>query len=318
MKHILLSLLISSFVHAEWEAMPPMPEAAGGFAAGCVKGKIIVAGGTNWAEGTKHWLDTVWVFDPAEKKWSAGPMLPNAIAYAAFVSDGEQLFIAGGADGKAGRKEVLAVDAEMRFKKIGELGQAVVFGAAALQNEALQVFGGSPDPDDWSKMGTALVTINTASGAVTNQEGLKLDHGLGLSAVFTSGERLLSFTGAWFDAQQQVHNADAAYAHEKQHWTTLKSYPLPARGVMGVAIDDSHIYLGGGYGTDEQGFLSQAYVYDVKANRYTPAPPLPFAATTCLVKCGEHVYVIGGEDQKKHRTALAYRILARQLLEPTK
>jgi N-acetylneuraminic acid mutarotase len=79
-------------------------------------------------------------------------------------------------------------------------------------------------------------------------------------------------------------------------------------------LDERRIFVAGGYGDEEGGFLSTSYIYDASTNEYQPAAPLPIAAATCIVRCGEYVYVLGGEDQKKHRTAECFRILTSELL----
>ena len=302
---------------ADWESLPPLPEPAAGFMAGMVKGKIIVAGGTNWRDGTKRWLDTVWVFDPATSQWSHGPKLPHSLAYAGCASDGTRLYFAGGADGRQGRKEVHALDAGLKLTHIADLPQPVVFGGACLCDGKLCVFGGTPDPDDWSKGGNQLQRVNLAAGTTTALASLKqFDHAIGIPVVIAAKNSLLTFTGAWTDAEAQAHNAAAAFQHDltTDTWRTLAPYPEAIRGVAGIMLDEQHVYLAGGYGTDAEGFIARAYLYDLRTNQYTPAKPLPLAINTTLVKGGEFIYLLGGEDQMKHRSAACYRIRVSELL----
>ncbi|MFA6543309.1 MAG: hypothetical protein WCS99_02715 [Limisphaerales bacterium] len=297
---------------ASWESLPPLPEPNGGCMAGCAGGKIVVAGGTNWRDGVKRWLDTVWLFDPAINQWRTGPALPHPLAYAAFASDGARLYFAGGADGRQGRKETYAIDEHFKLTHHGDLPQPVVFGGGAIRDGRLNLLGGTPDPDDWSKVTANLQAVNLADGKSSPLPPLSgLSHGIGIPAVAVAGGVLYTFTGAWLDpANQQVHNLSDAFAHNGtgNSWRRLAPYPKSARGVSAVALDERHIYLAGGYGTDEEGFLTTAFVYDVRKNQYQPATPLPFAACTCLVECGGFVYALGGEDKKKHRTAACFRI----------
>src|SRR4051812_33088890 len=102
-------------LQADWEPVAPLPEPNGGFVAGCVDGKIVIAGGTNWKDDTKRWLDEVHLFDPSSNHWTTGPKLPHSLAYAACASDGTKLFFAGGADGTVGRKEVYSLDANLKL-----------------------------------------------------------------------------------------------------------------------------------------------------------------------------------------------------------
>src|SRR5688500_9107294 len=95
----LIALMHVTSLQADWEPVAPLPQPNGGFMAGCVGGKIIIAGGTNWKDDTKQWLDELHAFDPATNTWSAGGKLPHPLAYAACASDGSKLYFAGGADG---------------------------------------------------------------------------------------------------------------------------------------------------------------------------------------------------------------------------
>jgi N-acetylneuraminic acid mutarotase len=319
MKRKLLTLLLSlatllhtTVARAQWEPIAPLPEPNGGFVAGCVEGKIIIAGGTNWRDDAKHWLDKVWIFDPATGHWDAAPSLSHPLAYAACGSDGKRLYFAGGADGKQARREIGALDAGGIYTAIGELPRGVAFHAGAIHEGRLYVIGGTSNPDDWSKATAEGRAINLRDGKSAPLASLeKLSHGLGIPATAMAGGKFHVFTGAWLDAaSQQVHNLSDAFAYDpaRNQWQTLTRYPKTARGVAAVALDDHRILLAGGYGTDAEGFLSAAFIYDAATNRYTTAPALPFSATTCLVKCGASVYALGGEDVKKHRSAQCFRI----------
>ena len=300
-----------------WETLPPLPEPAAGFAAGCVNGKIVIAGGTNWRSGVKRWLGHVWLFDPATGRWTVGPALPHAVAYAAFVSDGTRLYFAGGGDGKQGRREVYALDDALKLTRLGALSQPVVFGGGALRDGHLLVFGGTPDPDDWTKGSNRLDAIPLTTGATTPLAALQaVPNAIGLPAVAAMGSRFYIFTGAWMDANKQAHNATAAFQHDaaSNTWTPLADYPEAIRGVAAVSLDEHRIYLAGGYSSVSTGFVAKAWIYHLRTDRYSPATPLPLAVCTTFVKSGEFIFLLGGEHQMRHRSAACWRIRIRDLL----
>jgi N-acetylneuraminic acid mutarotase len=302
-----------------WESIAPLPEPNAGFAAGWLNGKLVIAGGTNWPEGVKRWLDKTWVYDPRANQWTPGPSLPQPLAYGAWGSDGQRLWIAGGADGKMARNEVLVLTKDDRWKQVGTLNQKVAFTGGAFVEGKLWAYGGTPDPDDWQQVTTALSSVS-ASGKASEESPLRREGvGIGLPAVVGLGGKLYAFTGAWMSAENgQVQNSAEAVAYDvtSKTWTKLAPYPVSARGVAAVALDDQHVYLAGGYGTDEQGFLDAAWIYDVRTQQYRKALPLPIKALMCLVKGGDgFIYGLGGEDQKKHRSAACFRIPVAALLK---
>jgi len=313
----LIMLLGASTTRAQWQPIAPLPEPNGGFAAGCVEGKIVIAGGTNWRDGIKRWLDKTWCYDPTTDHWSAGPALPHAVAYAACGSDGARLYLAGGADGKQALKEIWALDAKMTLSKVGLLPKLIAFPGGAVRDGILYVLGGTPDADDWSKASRDLIAVNLANGqTILLPEWSGLSHGLGIPAMAVLGSRLHAFTGAWLDpSDQQVKNLSEAFAYDaaKISWQATVPFPRAMRGVAAVALDDHRVYLAGGYGADEEGFLAQAWIYHQESNAYSQATALPLAICTTLVKCGDFIYALGGEDQKKHRTVQCFKISVHSL-----
>jgi len=315
-----MSILHGTFAIAQWETVAPLPEGNGGFLAGCVGGKIIVAGGTNWSNDVKHWLDKVWIYDPAANQWSAGPSLPHSLAYAAFASDGTHLYFAGGADGKKARDEVYVLGTDLKLREIGRLPHPIAFASGAPHDGKFHVLGGTPDMDDWTKATADSQVVSTQSGKISTLSPLNaLGHGFGIPAVVTLDDKMFVFTGAW----QATSNSEAlniaegfSYDFAKGQWHAIRSYPKAVRGLAAVALDEHRVYLAGGYGTDAEGFLSEAFIYHTDTDRYTPAPPIPSSNCTTLVQCGGWVYVLGGEDKKKHRTAQCFRVSVQALTSP--
>ena len=85
---------------AEWEPMPPLPEANGGFIGGALGEDLVIAGGTNWRDGTKHWLDGIFVFETSRKAWREAGRLTVPCAYAASGTSDGRLYFTGGSGGE--------------------------------------------------------------------------------------------------------------------------------------------------------------------------------------------------------------------------
>ena len=81
-------------------------------------------------------------------------------------------------------------------------------------------------------------------------------------------------------------------------------------------LDNHRILIAGGYGGDSRDFLAVAYIYDTRQDSYTKTMDLPIAGMVGLVRAGDYVYCVGGEDKSpQHRTALCARVKVTELLK---
>lgn len=90
-----------------WDAIAPLPQGAGGIAAGVVKGRIVVFGG-EWfpvdrTPGGGVYAQT-WVYDPKRDRWDAGAPMRTPRHGLAAVTVGDTVFAIGGAK-KVGAQE---------------------------------------------------------------------------------------------------------------------------------------------------------------------------------------------------------------------
>ncbi|HSI63400.1 MAG TPA: kelch repeat-containing protein [Candidatus Saccharimonadia bacterium] len=306
---------------AEWEPIAPLPVPNGGFAAGAVQGQIIIAGGTTWKEDVKVWLDDVWVYDAGDNQWKPLGKLPNPLAYGVAAEVGDGLLIAGGFDGARGRTEVVKIDADKkisttphRLLEATSLGVGGVLGTGAQEN--LIVFGGSPDPGKLDAVITLGQRVLLGEGKTAHVPGDRMPHFF-ISAAATCGDGLYVFTSARATSTTTVENLSDAWVFRdgENAWAPIRPYPMAWRGVTALRLDDTHIYLAGGYGGDPESFRSAAFVYDTKKNMYGLGKSLPIAAMVGLVSDGMFVYCLGGEDAKKHRTDKCWRIPVAELLK---
>src|SRR3954470_13846261 len=83
MKSSLLAALCltTAFNLRAWETLPSMPEPNSGFVVGATHGMVVVAGGTNWEGGQKHWLANVHMFNPQKMLWTTPYMLESPMGY---------------------------------------------------------------------------------------------------------------------------------------------------------------------------------------------------------------------------------------------
>lgn len=286
-KRLFLSLMLVSSAHAQWEKLPPLPEPNGGFVCGHEKGQIIVVGGTNWKDGKKHWLSQKHLFEPATNTWSTDSTFDVAVAYAVPMQSDRGFSFMGGFDGT-----------KARDPNIGVL--AAGGGGPGFR----VVVGGTNDPANIS--GVTNKTWRFGKGRYLMADYPDKPFAVAASAV--AGCELLVFGGMNYDAGSKLPvNTDAAYAFRPSTntWRALQRLTRANRGLSAVALDDTHVYLAGGY-TDD--FTADAAIYDVKADSYRAAPSLPYAGMVGLVNLDGFVYCLGGEDKKQSRTDKCYRI----------
>ena len=323
----LTSLLLSTATHAaEWEALPPLPAPNGGCLAGVQENKIVIVGGTHWEGGFKNWLKEVHVFDTATRKWTTLEGAADApLAYGLEVQartpqrEGVPHFgFLGGTDGTQAVKAVGTVrNGKVQLAPMPNLpaGLVLMAGGVFEDQQLVVIAGGMDDPGNLAgvRRETHLIVRDVVKRAA-DYPGKPF----AVAASAVVGDELLVFGGMNHDATTQMPvNTDAAYAYSpaKDAWRPLKPLVRPNRGLSAVVLNEQHVYIAGGY-TDD--FTADAVVYDVKNDTYTSAPPLPLAAMVKLIRCGDFIYCLGGEDKKQSRTDKCFRISVGQLLMPSR
>ena len=303
-----------------WQRLATLPEPNAAFACGRVEGKIVVMGGTNWANGRKNWLKTVHAFDLEKLEWSTLAPLPQPLAYPVVGDKGGGMLAAGGTTGEAPFTGVIVAE---KFPAVIQLGTGVatpsVLCAGGMIGDKLIFVGGTDSAVNLAGFRRDAFAWDARTG---EQHPLPAYPGpaFGIGTGVAAGDELLVFGGCRFDASsgQVVNLTEArAFSVRRNEWRALKPMPQAVRGIAAVRLDDRHFYLGGGCRNDPEGFTDAAFVYDLVEDRYTPAPPLPYrAALLGLVLDGEYVYCIAGEPAGQHRTDAVYRIRRAELLGP--
>lgn len=319
---LLLPLAAMTHLHAAWEKLPPLPEPNGGFICGAFGEGIVIAGGTNWQDGAKRWLDRIWIFEPGRNAWRAGGRLPSPVGYAAFGQTPDGLWFAGGSSGTQTHAALSLLDDKFAVKHIAALAPRFVYGASALLGGKLYVIGGSQEQDQ-AKLGTmtnACFAIGLNSGRTTRLADLPVPAFVS-GAAAACGRRLFVFGGARWDAGAGAQaNLSGAFAFTptENRWQELQPLPSPNRGLTALALDERHILIAGGYKNDAEEFTDEAFIFATARGEYLPAKPLPYRALVALVKSGGFIYCLGGEDRKKQRTDACFRIRVEELQPSTK
>jgi N-acetylneuraminic acid mutarotase len=300
-----------------WERRAHLPTGNGGFLAGVIDGVIVIAGGTTWQGDTKRWLDEIWAYDQSGDAWRAAGRLPGPVAYPVSGYEGGCLWWEGGSGGGAALNGLWRLGPGLRPERMAATSGSRVYGAGGVLGGRLLVVGGTDDQAALDRVGAKFRAIDLPTGAVTDLPAYP-ESSLTTAAAVGLSEGLWVFGGArWDAAAKTVVNHAAAHVFDGRtgRWRALPPLPHATRGLAAVALDEKTILLAGGYRNEVVEFVADAFLFDVEREVYTPAPPLPYAAMVTLVRAGDWLYCLGGEDRKRHRTDAVHRVLWRGWLE---
>jgi hypothetical protein len=304
---------------AGWEPIPALPQPNGGFALGVLGRSIVVVGGCNWQEGRKNWLDVIWAFDPSTQKWEQRGKLPHPLAYAVASEWRGDLIIAGGTDGTSPQKDVWRLNRSLQPTRIAGLNKDRVLAVGGVLDDRLLILGGGADLATFSTFNKDGEQMHLKHPQVS---GLRSpgDGALGLAASLSLGGRWFIFGGLTPAQTNDIANVSTAWAFDpaKALWRSLHPYPFAVRGAFAVSLDDHHILIGGGYGGPADDFTAAAFIYNTERDAYTSTTDLPTAGLVGLVRAGDFVYCLGGEDKPRHRTDACFRIARAALLKSAK
>jgi hypothetical protein len=310
-----LGSLHSSPAQVIWESLGALPEPIGGGACAVVGDRIIMAGGTNWPGGQKIWVRKVRVFDVATSTWSDVGDMPLPRAYGVHGVWNGALVVAGGSDGTQTHRDL------WRFPNAADgdppkSGVPQVYAGGGILGVELILAGGGPDANDLGGLESTVTALNLETGLARQLPPMP-GAASGILGSAVCGGRLCLFGGARWDAETKavVNLAlTRVFSGQTGGWKLGAAFPHEARGLNAVALDDRHVYVGGGFRTSPEGFSDEAFVYDVERDHFAPAARLPLAGMTSLVIHGDSVYCLGGEDRKQHRSDGFWRAARRDIL----
>lgn len=305
-----------------WETLPSLPQPDGGAICSRLGEEIVVAGGTNWPSDVKNWIDHIWAYHPKTKTWREAGRLPFRVAYAVQGIANGDLYFAGGSDGTKTHTSLQkialpqSVLSALQTKTVAPIEPNLVYASAEIIGNELFCIGGAADAAKLETISNACVAIDLLSGKSRKIASLPIP-GFAIGTAVACAGKLYVFGGAhWSAADQTVSNLSETciYSPKTDRWEKTTPHPFHVRGAAAVTLDAKHIYVAGGYKSEPEGFTAEAFIFNVESLTFQQAPPLPIQAGTSLVLCDGFVYCIGGEDRKKHRSDLFWRIPAPDLL----
>jgi len=308
MVQALVLMLLACSVRAEmtfdWRSGPDLPSARDHLGCGTVDGLFVVAGGAYWQNEKKHYSADTIAFSPRTGKWIRLPFLPVAGAYGASAVINDQLIIAGGANESGTLSSCVRLargNGSFRWERLPDPPSPLFGAKGAVIGNAFYVVGGAPGMDE-PGIRAARPSLLRLRDCVWEEcpmpEGFAPRVG---AAVASCGGKLFVFGGYGVRPDGTLGNFGDAWRFDGARWTRLSDMPVPARWTTALALDSRHIGLFGGYGG---GFLDKVFVYDTQTDTYSPSAPLPLpVATLAGGVANGTVYLAGGEDLQRHRSA---------------
>lgn len=311
-----------------WSRLPDLPQALGGQMAGVHNGVLLVAGGSYfetppWAGGLKLWVDTVYVLTAPDAFWQTFH-LPVSMGYAASASAPEGLFLLGGGDSAANRREVLrlrwngsSVDAE----PVAPLPVPLANGGAGYLRGKAYVVGGQESPTA-ATASAALYSLEVAQPDSTwRREAPLPGSGRILPAVAVVGDHLYVASGASLRPDSagkpaRTYLRDAWRFHPDTGWEPLPKLPRATVAASAHGLGSRFLVFGGDDGRyaaqpdlreRHPGFPRDVLAFDTQSLAWQVLPEMPagLVTTTATLWQGQ-VIIPGGEDRPAHRSAAVY------------
>jgi hypothetical protein len=298
-----------------WRECAPLPVGLAGFlAVATEQGTIRVAGGTRWEDNRKIVERTSLTYTLSSGEWRRDEApLPRPFSFGAGAALTEGIVLLGGDDGTQTRDDGFGMDGA-RFDAL-RLPWPLAYAGSARMEHRIFILGGTRDTRVLSRMQADLLRLDLRSGesaVVSRHPAGPLIH----PACVVVGSDLYAFGGAtWHAGRGELANLRAAmrYSPVRDEWQSLESLPQALRAAAVVALDDRHVLLVGGF--SDRGITVDCLIYDVAADRFRRGPALPRPLMLAgAVRHGQEVFVLGGEDAPRSRSAAMYSMEIEPLL----
>lgn len=306
----LLASIASLEAVESWQRLADLPEPNGGMALVATPEGLRVLGGTDWKAGEKIWYDQIWDWSAQRNQWRSVGRLPAPWAYGAALETSKGVLVLGGNDQRGAVLDTWLLNSQGKSQQatIGFPGGST--SAAVRWKDAWIVFARN-QPDAQTGLSGSAWIFRQGQWQVLEP----LPSGAWISpALAVVGDQLLVAAGARWGAFGGVTNANEvwSYSLEQRSWRKMGTLPLYVRGMTAWTIDAQTVYLAGGYeqapGTTVGSFSKRGFLLSLANETVVPSLDLPYAGMVHGASNESHLFVVGGEDQMRHRSSAVYRI----------
>ncbi|MBO7237124.1 MAG: sodium/solute symporter [Kiritimatiellae bacterium] len=246
------SSLLASPVAFDWKPGETAPfKAARSFHGFLPDGSFLVAGGSDFKDGKKAYLDDVAV-RTTDGRWNLVGRIPYAVAEGVSCGTKKGIFCAGGTDGKVEFKKAFILPSKDPRIELPELPEPVVMGAAASDGNKVYVVASKKvyliDLDNLDRGWSCAATI---PGPSRSQMVAAIQNG-------DQKEKVLVVYGGYdIKTKEPLHDGYALVLSSNK-WRTLANLPenTTTIGAAFLPSGHQHILMIGGFG--EKGWIDRA------------------------------------------------------------
>lgn len=246
------SSLLASPVAFDWKPSETAPfKAARSFHGFLPDGSFLVAGGSDFKDGKKAYLDDVAV-RTTDGRWNLVGRIPYAVAEGVSCGTKKGIFCAGGTDGKVEFKKAFILPSKDPRIELPELPEPVVMGAAASDgNKVYVVASKKVYLIDLDNLDRGWICAATIPGPSRSQMVAAIQNG-------DQKEKVLVVYGGYdIKTKEPLHDGYALVLSSNK-WRTLANLPenTTTIGAAFLPSGHQHILMFGGFG--EKGWIDRA------------------------------------------------------------
>lgn len=285
-----------------------LPISTAGHAGGIVEGLPVVAGGSRWSGDpkTKRWLHECFVLRSG--KWEAGPELSGAVSDAAYGTGPKGLILAGGTDGKQGRREVqqlTRVGDGGKWESLTPLPEPIEACSGLVHEGWMYVCGGLSEGKASNRLwGLDLNDPNAEWKRLASFPGT----GRCCAALTAVGEELFLFGGCVYPPYGkilEIYGDVFRYSPQSDGWERVEGLNFPGYAWTARTVGDMQILFAGRV-AKVSAVTDELWLLDLKSGEAKVVGNL--VTTTCCmpgIQVGQGAVLFpGGEpDTNRNRTA---------------
>ena len=253
--------------YLQWSQLSPIPDQVGfaGSMAGVSNGALIVAGGSNfvngtpWNGGVKTWYDKIFVLEQPNGQWKEAGRLPHPLAYGLSLTWNDGVIVAGGSDATHHYSDVLMLrykNGKIETENLPSLPEPVANACGVIMGDKLYIAGGSKAPNA-TETSTNFWMLDLSQPAAQRTWTVL--------QPWPGPSRMMAIAGTQegalylFSGVQLSMNAGDSVAHREylkdaykyipgRGWSRISDLPKPVAGAAGPAFTagQSHLLLFGG------------------------------------------------------------------------